>query len=148
MRVVTADGETIDIGTTEDAPTIGIVDYSRRDTDDFGVTTVVERGFARLLSVRVLVPTDNVDALQRRLATLRAKPATWIADDRYAGLTVEGFYKDFSLDLALPPVSYCTLTIEGLTETEAPADSGIDPAPVAAGGNCWPAAGREQCGGK
>ncbi|PTQ12965.1 hypothetical protein CLG96_02140 [Sphingomonas oleivorans] len=129
MKVVIDGGAVIDIGATEAAPTIGIIDYSRRETDDFGVTTVVPRGFARQMSVRVKVPTDNVDAIQRQLAALRATPAQWIADDRFDSLAVTGFYRDFSLDLAVPPVSYCTLTIEGLAEDGAFVDPGTDPAP-------------------
>lgn len=128
MRVEIPGQGVFDLGTTETAPTIGIVDYSRRVTDDFGVTTVVERGFARRMSVRLAVAFDEVDALQRRLAALRATPVLWVADDDFDSLTMQGFYKDFSLDLALPPVSYCTLTIEGLAETGAFADPGGDPA--------------------
>ena len=30
-------------------------------------------------------------------------------------MSVYGFYKEFSIDLAYPTVSYCSLTIEGLT---------------------------------
>ena len=39
MKVIVA-GDEIELATTEAKPTIGIVDYSRRETDDFGVTTV------------------------------------------------------------------------------------------------------------
>jgi hypothetical protein len=102
-------------------------------TDDYGVTTVVERGFARRMSVRLGVPFDQADALQRTLADLRARPATWIADERFGSLSFQGFYKDFSLDLATPPLSLCTLTIEGLVATEPFIDSGADPAPDGAG---------------
>ncbi|WP_314716576.1 hypothetical protein, partial [Sphingobium yanoikuyae] len=127
MKVIT-DAGVIEIGTTEAAPTIGLTDYSRRETDDFGVTTVVKRGFSRTMSVRVMVPTANVDALQRQLAALRAKPVQWVADDRFDSLSITGFYKDMSIDLAIPPVSYCTLTIEGLAEGADYADPGTDPA--------------------
>ncbi len=129
MRVITDQGETIELGNVETTPTIGITDYSRRVTDDFGVTTVVERGFSRRMSVKLGVPIGDVDALQRRLATLRATPALWVADDRFASLSMRGFYKDFDLDLATPAVSYCTLTVEGLAETAAPEDVPGDPAP-------------------
>lgn len=128
MKVVSSTGETIELGTIETAPTIGITDYSRRVTDDYGVTTVVERSFSRRMSVRLAVPFDDVDALQRRLAELRATPATWIADDRFASLTVTGFYKEFDVDHAVPPLSYCTLSVEGLAETAPIADGGQDPA--------------------
>jgi len=127
MKVIVA-GDEIELGTTEAQPTIGIVDYSRRETDDFGVTTVVRRGFARRMSVRAKVPFEEVSALQRTLADLRAQPVQWVADERFNSLSFMGFYKDFSLDLAVPPISFCTLTIEGLAETEAAADPGGDPA--------------------
>ncbi|HEX7856086.1 MAG TPA: hypothetical protein VF503_20590 [Sphingobium sp.] len=129
MRVELDGGEIVELGATETAPTIGITDYSRRTTDDFGVTTVVQRGFSRRMSVRMLVPTSGADALQRRLADLRATAARFVADDRYASLSVDGFYKDFSLDLNVPPVSYCTLTVEGLAETVPFIDTDVDPAP-------------------
>lgn len=130
MRVVTDQNETIELGDVETTPTIGITDFSRRVTDDFGVTTVVERGFSRRMSVKLGVQFDAVDALQRRLANLRATPALWVADDRFASLSLCGFYKDFALDLATQPLSYCTLTVEGLAETATPADVVGDPAPV------------------
>ncbi|WP_137898354.1 hypothetical protein [Sphingomonas sp. 2SG] len=127
MRVVTETG-TIELGTVETSPTISITDYSRRTTDEFGVTTVVKRGFARQISVRLAVPTVGVDALQRQLADLRATSATWIGDDRYDNLTVRGFYKSFEVDHAVPPISYCTLTVEGLTGEAEFTDNGVDPA--------------------
>jgi hypothetical protein len=129
MKVIAPGDVEIELGELEAAPTIGIIDYSRRDTDDFGVTKVVERGFARRMSVRISLPTDSVDAVQRSLADLRAVPAQWVADEDFAWLNFEGFYKDFSLDLAIPPVSFCSLTVEGLAETETVADTGVDPAP-------------------
>jgi hypothetical protein len=129
MIVETGADGSFEIGVTETRPTIGITDYSRRVTDDFGVTTVVERGFSRRMSLRVALPFEDVDQLQRRLAGLRATPARWVADARFAWLSSRGFYKDFSIDLATAPISYCTLTIEGLAETEVLADPGGDPAP-------------------
>jgi predicted nucleic acid-binding Zn-ribbon protein len=130
VRVVLDSGETLDLGETEATPTIGIVDYSRRVTDDYGVTTVVERGFARRMSVRLVVPFDQADALQASLAAIRAKPARWIADEGVDWLDFRGFFKDFEIDLPVPPKAYCTLTVEALTDTEAFADAGGDPAPL------------------
>jgi hypothetical protein len=129
MRVVTASGENVELGITEATPTIGITDYSRRVTDDFGVTTVVPRSFSRRLSVKLALPFGNADGLQQRLAALRATSALWIADERFSWLRVQGYYKDFSLDLAVAPISLCTLTIEGLAEGGDFSDPGGDPAP-------------------
>ena len=128
MRVVTG-GNSVDLGVTEATPTISFTDFSRRVTDDFGVTTVVQRGFSRKLSVRMMVPFEDASALQQRLADLRATSASWIADDSLQWLQVEGFYKDFDIDLNNPPVSFCTLSVEGLAETSTAPDPGGDPAP-------------------
>lgn len=128
MKVI-AGAEVITLGITEAKPTIGITDYSRRKTDEFGVTTIVERAFSRYMSVRFALPFDEVDAVQRRFADLRATPARWVASETIAWLDVEGFYKDFSIELAVPPLSYCTLTVEGLAETATVPDTGEDPAP-------------------
>ncbi|HWL47193.1 MAG TPA: hypothetical protein VNQ31_05700, partial [Sphingomonadaceae bacterium] len=75
------------------------------------------------------MPTTDVDRVQRQLAELRATKARWTADESLAWLDFEGFYKDLNIDLPGPALSYCTLTIEGLAETEAVADPGGDPAP-------------------
>ena len=48
-------------------------------------------------------------------AALRATPVLWIGSESFESLTVYGFYKEFSIDIAYPTVSYCSLTIEGLT---------------------------------
>lgn len=127
MRVI-VDGVAHEIGATQESPSIGIVDFSRRTTDDFGVTTVVQRGFARRMSVRLAIPSDDIDDVQQLLAGLRASTARWEADDRFEWLNFDGFYKEFQIDVAIPPLSFCTLTVEGLAQTEVVTDAGEDPA--------------------
>ena len=128
MKVTLDNGGTVDLGITEVSPTVGITDYSRRVTDDFGVTTVVRRGFARRMSLRFALDYTAVDAVQAQLADLRATPALWVADDRYRALAIRGIFKDFDIDLAVPPQSYCSLTIDGLAESDVAPDPGGDPA--------------------
>lgn len=113
-------GNMLDLGITEANPSIGITDFSRRETDDFGVTTVVERGWAKRMSVKSQIATADTDRIQRRLAELRARPSIWIGDAEIDSLIIYGFYKDLAIDLALQTVSYCTLTIEGLTKANDP----------------------------
>ena len=108
-------GRQLEIGSTEVGPSVGITDYSKKETDEFGVTTVVERAWSKRMELRCLLDTASVDAIQRELAKVRAIPCIWIGEDGYDSLTIYGFFKDFSLDLAYPNISYCSLTIEGLT---------------------------------
>jgi hypothetical protein len=104
---------TFDIGGT--SADIGIIDYSRKETDQFGVTSVVERAWAKRMTARVVMDTEQIDDIYRTLAQLRATPVLWIGSEGFESLSVYGFYKEFSIDLAYPTVSYCSLTIEGLT---------------------------------
>jgi len=108
-------GRQFSIGDTEHGVDIGIIDYSRKETDQFGVISVVERAYAKRMTARVVMQTDAVDDVHRNLAALRATPVLWIGSETFESLTVFGFYKEFSIDLAYPTVSYCSLTIEGLT---------------------------------
>ena len=108
-------GRQFDIGDTEHGVDLGIIDFSRKETDQFGVTSVVERAFAKRMSARVVMQTDALDDVHRTLASIRATPVLWIGSESFESLTVFGFYKEFSIDLAYPTVSYCSLTIEGLT---------------------------------
>lgn len=129
MIVTLDNGSTIALGTTETAATIAITDYSRRVTDDFGVTTVVRRGFSRRMSLRFALPFEEAGPVQARLAELRATPALWVADDRWRALSVRGLLKEFEIDLAVPPQSYCSLSVDGLAESDVRPDPGGDPAP-------------------
>jgi len=108
-------GRQLSLGDTEHGADIGIIDYSRKETDQFGVTSVVERAFAKRMTAKVVMPTDAIDDVHRSLAALRATPVLWIGSESFESLTVYGFYKEFSIDIAYPTVSYCSLTIEGLT---------------------------------
>lgn len=106
-------GSAIEIGEMETGPTVGITDFSKRVTDDFGVTTVVERTWRRQITTRLSVPTNLVDGIQGLLAGYRARPILWIGDD-YPILTTVGYFSDLSVELQLPAITYCSLTISGL----------------------------------
>lgn len=107
-------GKLIDVGETQYGFSLGILDYSRRTTNEFGVTTVTKRGYAKRLTARVALPTAAVDEISRRLTSVRATPVIWIGAPGFDEAVIYGFYKDWSLDVAHPTLSFCSLTIEGL----------------------------------
>lgn len=110
-------GTAYSLGDAEYGASLGIIDYSRKDTDEFGTTTFVRRDFSKRLSARLLLENTQLARVSRILTDLRATPAVWIgADDAvYAPATVFGFFRDFSIEIAYPTQSYCSLEIEGLT---------------------------------
>lgn len=106
-----------DLGMTQYGVTTGIIDYSRKVTDEFGNTSFVVRNFSKRMSAKISLTNPNVNRVQRLLYNLRATPALWIGTTDVTfeePLVVFGFYKDFSTEIAYPSHSLCNLEIEGL----------------------------------
>lgn len=106
------------IGTSQYGISSGIIDYSKKETDEFGNTTFVVRPFSKRMNASVHLTNSNINRVQRLLYSLRATPALWIAspDTTFEEpLIVFGFYKDFSTEIAYPSHSICNIEIEGLT---------------------------------
>lgn len=108
-------GVSYTFGFTELGAQISILDFSKKETDQFGRTQLVRRAFSKRIDVNILVRKAFVDQLQRLLSDLRATPAVWAATpDDLESLTVFGFYRDFSIDVAYAKHSLCSLQIEGI----------------------------------
>lgn len=106
------------IGDTAPNASAGITDYSRKETDTFGTTSLLQRSYAKRSQQRIVMDTDDLRRVQALLSGLRATPAAWIGDDdtaRFAPLAIFGWFRSFSIDIPGPVTSYCTLEIEGLT---------------------------------
>lgn len=109
-------GGGFDVGETQGNARIGITDYSRKETDEFGRATFVRRAFSRRLSCEVRVPLADFQRVYSLLADLRATICQWIpeASGTYAPLMMQGWYRDFSIAVAYPTYLLCTLEIESL----------------------------------
>lgn len=107
-------GLQVDLGGTLRSPTVGINDYSKKTTDDFGNTTLVERSFSKRMGVKMLLDNAEIDRVQAALADVRATPVVWIGSGRYSAMLLYGFYRDFEIDIAYARNAYCTLNIEGM----------------------------------
>lgn len=96
----------------------GIVDYSRKDTDDFGETYLLQRTYSQTLDIPLKVERDRIDAVVKKLESLRAVPCVWNGnndgmDDE--ALIVYGFYTDWSTDIVYSTQVDGTIEIQGLT---------------------------------
>lgn len=108
-------GALVEIGQTQHGAGIGIVDYSRKDVDEYGVATILERGYAKRTDVSVWCENARIDYIVKQLAAVRATPCVWVANARYGSLIVYGFYRDWDIDIPYHNNSIARLTIEGLT---------------------------------
>lgn len=111
-------GSSTSIGTTQYGASAGIIDYSKKETDEFGTTTFIRRAFSKRMNVNLILPSSDLYRVQKVLSDVRATPCIWIGSsaDIYKSLTMYGYYKDFSLEIPYPEYSYCSLQVEGLTE--------------------------------
>lgn len=110
-------GTLTELGSTQYGVSAGIIDYSVKQTDEFGNTTFVERPFSKRLSGQFHLPNSRLTKVQTLLYSLRATPCVWIATDDpilQEPLVVFGFYRDFSTEIAYPSHSLCNIEIEGL----------------------------------
>lgn len=102
------------IGNTLYNPTVGIIDYSTKEVDNFGNYTVLERSYSKRLTCTTIVQNTALDLTYNILASYRAIPVVWVGSEDYPSMIVYGFYKDFSIMLSYKTYSLCDLEVEGL----------------------------------
>lgn len=106
------------LGDLQRGSAAGIIDFSRKETDqNTGATTLKKRKFSKRMSAPLMLDAVAMNKVQRVLADLRATPCIWIGTDApgYEPLKIFGFYREFSLELAYPTKTLCSIEIEGLT---------------------------------
>lgn len=109
-------GQSKQIGSTALGARLGIDDFSRKETDpDFGVTTLLKRGFRRRGDYTVLIENGALDGIYATLSELRATPLIWIPSDAYGATLIYGWYREAQTEIAYPNHSLVSLSLEGLT---------------------------------
>lgn len=93
---------------------VGIQDYSRKETTDFGDTVLVQRAYAKRASFDLPIKAELVDEAIEYLTSIRATPCLFIGP-RYESAVIYGFYKEFDVNIAYASHSVCSLQVEGLT---------------------------------
>lgn len=110
-------GNFTEIGNTQYGANVGIVDYSKKSVDEFGIATLVKRTFSKKVDLRIYVENTSVDAVCSKLNSLRATNCLWAGSTGvYESLTVFGFYKDYAIDISYPTYSILSIQVEGLTQ--------------------------------
>jgi hypothetical protein len=103
------------IGQVIHPSSVGIQDYSRKEADEFGYYTIIERGFAKRATLKVWVDERRIDAITTILAEVRAQPIVIVGVEQYRSTWIYGFIKDWRWNLAGPNESYLDIEVEGLT---------------------------------
>ena len=112
-------GQAWPIGTTQYNTRLGIRDYSRKDTDEFGNTRLVKRANAKRTSLPLYLHPSRLDSVREILARMHGLPALWLGDDNegigsYQSLTVWGWLEDWNATVIGPNEISMTIDIQGL----------------------------------
>jgi len=111
------------LGSTLYGSRIGLVDYSRKEVDDFGNFSVVQRKFSKRAELDILASTPDAARIQRAMIAIRATPTVFVGsaesdigntNPRFEETIVYGYYRDFDLLLETAGMATYTLEIEGL----------------------------------
>lgn len=103
------------LGTTLEGTTVGYVDFSRKERDDFGRPVIVQRDVADRTEFQFSFPPEDTRRVKRVAARLRATPAVYFAGDVGAGFGATVFGFNAGLDVPLTAgACFATMEIEGL----------------------------------
>ena len=107
-----------DLGALQYGATASVIDYSRKTTDDFGVTTFVERDYADEFGGQLLVENTQLNRIKRILRKLRATPTVYVGsdDDRFRELFVSyGWVRTHRVAVQYPNNALLDVEIGALT---------------------------------
>lgn len=95
---------------------MGIRDYSRKTTNEWGEVELLKRGFARTRSLQVLCENRQLDNIDRLLSDLRATPLLWLLSNKLEQANVYGWYSDYDIGIQYSRHCELSLNLEGLIE--------------------------------
>jgi hypothetical protein len=107
-------GKNQNLGVAQYGTSVGIIDFSRKEQDQFGNFAITPRRFSKRAEYDVKVNTPSNSGLQRTLSDFRTTPIVWIGDENKLETVVYGYYRNFDILIAGPSLSDCTITVEGL----------------------------------
>lgn len=108
-------GMVYEIGDTAMGASVSIRDYSRKEADEFGNYTIVQRSYSKKISAQIIVPRERSDEVVRNVSRYRATNMVWIGSDTYGSLIVYGFAADWRLSFSNSVICEFSLEIEGMT---------------------------------
>lgn len=109
-------GDQIEIGEgVQRGLRMGIRDYSRKETDQWGEVTLQQRAFSKTRSLSLLLKNSQLDEVDDLLAGLRATPVLWVSANRWDSPNVYGWYSSFDILLQYANHSECSIDIEGMS---------------------------------
>jgi hypothetical protein len=109
-------GQSFKLGTTRYGVKLGIDDFSRKEVDQFGTTTLVKRNFARRVDATLNVKKGDIDAVYNFLTSNRATNVMWVIDKGMTSVNVFGWWANFDIVFEDYDFQVMSLEIKSLSE--------------------------------
>lgn len=108
-------GTALALGMVRPGTQVGIESYSIKDRDDFNRSIVVQRPYSDTVDFDLLISTNEVGYVKRRLAEREALPSLYFMSEGAAlGAIAYGFFQNFDILHSSTVIADCVLEIEGL----------------------------------
>lgn len=105
-------GRAIEIGQTQYGASVSIIDYSKKERDDFGNLIVTQRRYTQLAEYPIQMPRQSADVVYQLLAGLRTEPTLFIGTTEHSSLVVYGIYRDMRITFDNYATCVATLEVE------------------------------------
>lgn len=92
----------------------GMIDFSKKETNEFGETYLLERDFKETNNLIVDVLSSQTDSVVGRLQELRATPIIYKGSD-YTSTIIYGVYNDWDIVFSTPTTTRLNINLESLT---------------------------------
>ncbi|AXQ65831.1 MAG: hypothetical protein [Caudoviricetes sp.] len=109
-------GAQITLGVALYGTSMQLLDFSRKERNEFGNYVIVPRRTSKLVDFDVIIDKAKIGYVFNQLASMTTIPAVWVGTDVNDDSTlVYGYYKDSQINIDGPVKCTATLQIEGLT---------------------------------
>lgn len=108
-------GKAIDLGITRYNSKASSIDYSIKETDEFGDFTITERGYSRTTDITAYVEKRFTDYTVNILNQYRATPVVWVGTTEYTSTYIYGIHKNWEVLYSFPNHNEIFFQILGLS---------------------------------
>jgi hypothetical protein len=108
-------GQSRFIGYTQYGTSVGIIDYSKKETDSLGRFIISQKAFSKRVDFDLDLDVSAVSAVQTYLSQNRSRAMVWVGDPIVPAVIVYGFFRNFSIVFSNAVSAACSIQVEGLT---------------------------------
>lgn len=108
-------GNQLELGVANYGTSLQLLDFSRKETDDFRNIVVNQGRTSKLVDFDVTIQKEKVNYVFSVLASITTIPSVWVGDDGSNDPTlVFGYYRDYQNNISTPTITDATIQVEGL----------------------------------